>query len=155
MCDVLGLERNFNVVLLILVKLVNFEEVVMRIEETSVLNENCINSAVAISEKIGVNSQETVLWLFLFDLVAFSKVDFLGVQECIDKALESITDFKNRVPIWIHSFFIQKSDAQKTLQYLTNQYNKCLREEKSEMTPEIKIKLTAAFLLNCKKITES
>ena len=93
MCDVLGLERNFNVVLLILVKLVNFEEVLMRIEETSVLNENCINLAVAISEKIaGRRSMASVTAIASLAELCYERNKIEEAEELLASAMTGSLD---------------------------------------------------------------
>jgi hypothetical protein len=152
MCTVLGLEQNGNVILLILVKLLDFQDVVTRMDETSVLSEDSFVSASSIAEHIGPSAQKPVLWLFLFDLVEYSKVGFIGVEECVDRALESIFSFEERLPVWLYSIALMRTGQRGSTKKAFNQLKKCLLQEKNGITPEIETMLSTAFLFKCKQI---
>ena len=152
MCTVLRLEQNGNAILLILVKLLDFQEVVTRMDETCVLSEDSFELASSIAEQIGASAQESVLWLFLFDLVDHFKVSFTGAEECVDRALRVIFSFENRLPVWLYSIALMGSGKRGSIGKALKQLEKCLSEEKVHITPEIKTILSTAFLFKCKQI---
>ena len=96
--------------------------------------------------------QEPVLWLFLFDLVEYSKVGFIGVEECVNRALESIFSFEKRSPVWLYSIALMGTSKKGSVRKALKQLKKCLLQEKVDITPEIETMLSTAFLFKCKQI---